>query len=525
MSPALTGSWAMTRLIVRRDRWVLPVGVLLLSGYPMLEVANASAGYVELARNPGFLMLYGPLYGSSIGAIATWSSGDVLWVYALVSILIVVRHTRAEEETGRSELLGSAVIGRHASLAAALFVAFAANVALALFTALGVAAQGLPAAGSVALGLRFAVVGLVFAAVAAVVAQLAQSASAARGISTVILGGTLLSRAAGDAGGGQGAASWLSWLSPLGWAHRIRPFASERWWILGLSVGVVGVLVTISVMLSARRDLGSGIMQPGLGPTAASPRLRSPLALAWRLHWGQLLGWTAGFAVIGGVFAGAAKSAANLFEGSAQLRDLFERLGGRAEAGDVFLAGIMSILGLIAGAYAVQATLRLRVEEQALRAEPVLATSVSRTQWAASHLAFSLVGPATAMAAAGLTAGLTYGISNHDLGHELPRVLAGAMVQLPAAWMLVGITLALYGLMPRLAQGGWVAWVVFLSIWTLGAFGQLSQRLLNLSPFTHIPKLPGAELTAAPLIWLGTVAATLVSAGLIGFRHRDIGPV
>lgn len=525
MSAQLAGAGALVRLILRRDRWILPVGVLLLAAYPILEVSNASAGYVELARNPGFRMLYGPLYGSSIGATATWSSGDVLWAYGLVSMLVVIRHTRAEEEAGRRELLGASEVGRHAGLAAAMVVVLAANVLVALVTTLGVMSQGLPVAGSIALGLRFAAVGWVFAAVAAVVAQLTQSASAARGMCATILGGFLLVRAAGDSVASTSALSWLSWVSPLGWSHRIRPFAGERWWILGLFAAATVTLVLVAGALSARRDIGAGAVAPRLGPESASPALRSALGLAWRLHWRPMLAWAAGFAVIGGVFAGAANSAADLFHESEQLRDLFERLGGSAGASDTFLAGIMSILGLIAGAYAVQAALRLRTEEQDHRAEPLLAAPVTRLRWATSHLVFALVGPLVALTVGGMVAGLVYGLGTGSVGRELPRVLAAAIVQVPAAWILAAITLALFGVVPRLAPVGWAVWVAFLSIWALGAFGQLNPRLLDVSPFTHIPKLPGGHLTAAPILWLGAITVALAITGLVGFRHRDVGPV
>jgi len=40
----------------------------------------------------------------------------------LLALLTVVRHTRADEEAGRSELIGSTALGRHAQLAAALIV-------------------------------------------------------------------------------------------------------------------------------------------------------------------------------------------------------------------------------------------------------------------------------------------------------------------------------------------------------------------------------------------------------------------
>jgi ABC-2 type transport system permease protein len=59
----------------------------------------------------------------------------------------------------------------------------------------------------------------------------------------------------------------------------------------------------------------------------------------------------------------------------------------------------------------------------------------------------------------------------------------------------------------------------------LGAVLGLDQWVLDISPFSHIPRVPGHEVTAAPLIWLTGIAAVLVTVGLARFRHRDIGIV
>ena len=57
----------------------------------------------------------------------------------------------------------------------------------------------------------------------------------------------------------------------------------------------------------------------------------------------------------------------------------------------------------------------------------------------------------------------------------------------------------------------------------LGASLQLSHWVLDISPFTHLPKLPGGTVSAAPLIWLSIIAVALAVAGLVGLRRRDIG--
>ena len=60
-------------------------------------------------------------------------------------------------------------------------------------------------------------------------------------------------------------------------------------------------------------------------------------------------------------------------------------------------------------------------------------------------------------------------------------------------------------------------------ITVLGPAFNLSQAVLDISPFTHTPKLPGGALTAAPLVWLTALLLALVAAGLAGLRRRDIG--
>jgi ABC-2 type transport system permease protein len=301
------------------------------------------------------------------------------------------------------------------------------------------------------------------------------------------------------------------------------PYAGERWWVLALPIALVLALVAAAFALLARRDVGDGVVPARPGPATAAPSLRSPLALAWRLHRGAMLTWTAGLAVMGAVIGSVADSVNDMAIGSSQLKDVLQRLGGEKALSDAYIAGVMVIFAVAAAGYGIQATLRLRAEEEGLRAEPVLATSVSRLQWAASHLLFGLGGPAVALAAAGLAEGLVYGLVGGDVGRQLPRVLAGALVQLPAVLIVSGTAMALFGLLPRLASVSWAALAAFGFLVLLGPLLRLSRWLLDLSPFSHVPKAPGSGVSAAPLAWLLLVAALLTLAGLLGFRRRDVG--
>ena len=153
----------------------------------------------------------------------------------------------------------------------------------------------------------------------------------------------------------------------------------------------------------------------------------------------------------------------------------------------------------------------------------MLVCAVSRMRWVTSHLAFAFLGPAVVLGAAGLAAGLAYGLSAGDVGRETTRVLEAALVQLPAVWVLVGVAVALFGVLPRfMAFGGWAVLAVCVLIEEFGRPLQLNKSILDLSPFAHVPKLPGGEVSAAPLLWLVLIVVALGAVGLLGFRRRDL---
>jgi len=141
----------------------------------------------------------------------------------------------------------------------------------------------------------------------------------------------------------------------------------------------------------------------------------------------------------------------------------------------------------------------------------------------ARRLAAEALGTALLLAAAGAAAGLVYGAEVHDVGAQVPRMLGVALVQVPAAWVLAGLGVALFGLAPRLVALTWAGLIACFVLLELGALLDLNQWVVDVSPFAHVPKLPGAELPAAPLLWLVAIAAALVAAGVAGFRRRDIG--
>ncbi|WP_410671902.1 ABC transporter permease [Amycolatopsis sp. cmx-4-68] len=517
----MTGTGSLLWLVLRRDRLLMPLWIFGLALAPIGYLSSIKAAYPDAAArqhfydvnatSATFVVRNGPLYGPSVGNLLAWQCGFVPVVVGLIALLTVVRHTRTEEEAGRRELTGATVVGRHAGLAAAVLATCGACLGHGLVVGLGVAAQGVPAAGAFALGLGFSLTGWVFAGAGAVAAQLTWGASGARGIGIGALVLAFLLRAAGDS---SGSAGWLAWLSPIGWAHRLRPFAGEQWWVLLLGVAATGLLVALAVALSARRDLGAALLPARLGRAAAKASLRSPLALAWRLQRGTLLVWTVCLALVGLLMGGVARNVADTMRGNQAVAEVFSRLGGGGAVLDAYLAGTMTLFGLATAGYAVQSTLKLRAEETAGRAEPVLATATGRLGWALAHLTFALLGPALVLAITGWATGLAYGSG--------AALVPAALAQLPAVWVLTGLAAALIGFLPRFATAAWGLLAAFLLLSLVGSALQWNETVLGISPFQHLPRLPGGTFSVTPLAWLVAIAAMAGISGLAALRHRDI---
>jgi ABC-2 type transport system permease protein len=526
----LAGTWHLVRLAVRRDRILLPACIAAfvvmvtfstsatVALYPTVESRVEAAAAIN--NMASLVALYGRIYNeTSLGAVAMIKMGGLgAAMVALLALFTVVRHTRSEEESGRLELVSAGVVGRYAPLTAALVVGVGASLVLGVVTAAALAAIELPVEGSIAFGLSWAGIGVAFATVAAVAAQLSRSARAASGIAAATLGAVYVLRAIGDTS--TGAARWLTWASPVGWGQQVRPFAGDRWWVLLILFGFSAVAAAASYALAARRDLGAGLLPDRPGPAAASSRLRSPLALAWRLQRGVLLGWLVAFLLLGAVFGGIAANVGDFFT-SPEARAMIEALGGKAGLTDAFITAELGFVGIFAAAYGVQAALRLRQEEVELHAEPLLAGAVSRLRWAGSHVIVAVAGTTLLLALGGLAAGLALAFQTGD-SDQIGRVLSGALVQLPAAWVLTGIAVALFGFIPRFAVLTWAALVAFVLLGELGAILELPSFVMDLSPFAHVPKVPAAEITVAPLLWLLAAAGGLMAAGLAGFRRRDV---
>ncbi|MEV5162596.1 ABC transporter permease [Streptomyces sp. NPDC053728] len=529
---ALAGTRTLVRFNLRRDRVRLPVWVLALflstlataDKFTTLYAAPEDrASLLATMDSPAGLAMTGPrhylddyTFGSMLGHQML---GFLAVLVGLMSVLIVTRHTRDEEETNRAELVRSTVVGRHAHLAAALWVAVIADLSLAVLLAAGLGAMDLGpdgAAGALVYGLAHAAVGLVFAGVAAITTQITAHTRGASGMALAVIGLAYVLRAAGDAGGDDA----LSWLSPIGWIQRTYPYVDNRWWPLLLCAALAVLCAGTGFVLSTRRDVGAGLRAGRPGSPTASRALLGPLGFALRLHRSVLAGFVAGLFVMGAMYGSILGEVEDMLGSIDQIQEALRRIGGATMA-ESFASMIMVILAVVASVYVVMASLRPLAEEHAGRAEPLLATGLSRARWAGSHLAVALAGGTALLLAGGLGIGVLGAASTDDPGLVL-SLTGAALAYAPALWVTAGVASVLFGWLPRAARAAWTVPVYAFVTGYLGQLLRFPDWTNDLSPFGHVPKLPAAPMEWTPLAVLTVIAAALVLFGLEGFRRRDL---
>lgn len=528
---SLTGTWELVRFMLRRDRVRLPAWTLGIAAFwlyytrlvpQVYATTEELEGVSQLMEGPMGRLYTGPAHGFEqlthdrfiVGAYGLY----VLLVAALMSILLVVRHTRADEQAGRAELVRANVVGRDAPLTAALLVAVITNLVVSTaIVAVTVSSPHFGPGGSLLFGAGVGAAGLAFASLAALTAQVTEFPRAASSLAGAGLGAAFVLRALGDMTSQGG--SPLSWLSPLAWSQQTAPFVLDRWWPLALPAAFAVAVTAVSHRLSSRRDLGAGMLSVRAGPAGAAPWLGSPFAFALRLQRAGIVGWTASLAVAGLLFGAFADA---MLTSSEDLPDvLFDVTGGEADIVAGYLSLMTLFMALIIGVFAILAVQSLRTEETSGRAEPVLATPVSRTAWLGAHLAATALGIVVMLTATGLATGLGAMAVTGEAAHlgELPAAhLAFAAPLL----LLLALAALLFALAPRALSASWLVLGYGLIVGVFGPAMDLPSWAHRLSPFEHVARYPLDPIAFQPPLIMGAVGACGIAYSLIVVRERDL---
>lgn len=536
---AFNGTWRLVRLALRRDRMVLPAWLVVITGLTGAVAASTPTLYSSLtertetavfsAANIAARVVDGPASGVHIGALTMLELYKFLAILAaLMSFQAVLRHTRQNEDAGRTELLGSTSLGRHAQLTAAVLVAVSANIILIGTVTGALLMNDLDVEGSIISGVSVGAFGMLFVAIAAVAAQVMSTQREASTFVALVLGATFLLRAVGDASGKAEddptvlVSSWVTWLSPMGWGQQVRPFYQNNWDVFILFGAAVPVLIGLAYSLAHFRDIGEGMFSTRPGPLYAGVTLRGPIGLAWRLHRGALIGWGAGMVIAGVVFGAVADSIDDVVNMSDQFAQLLVPDQSDSDRLNFYFTFVVGVLAIVATGFTVQTLLRPRAEEVSGHLEPVLASATGRIRWLMSHLIVSVLGSVLVVCLLGIGGAAAYGAVKGELDAGT-GMLTAAVVQIPAVVTVAAVVVMAFAFIPRSAPA--VSWAVLIMCLVLSQFGELlelPQSVINMSPFTHVPKVPAEDMEWRPVSVLLGTAVVLTMVGLARFRGRNV---
>lgn len=517
---------SLLRLLARQyaawtTTWLFILGTLVVvtlpsyaSTYPN-DAARQAA--VALAQNDAATtMLYGRLPDpGSPGQMFVWEIGAfVTLTTGVLAVSLAVRLSRAAEQEGTLEVLRTAGLLRLTPLRATLLVLTAVGVLLGGVSAAATGSRtgvidGVDWSGALAFGSVVALTFVLIALITVVLAQFLPTARSARVAGALTLVVSFVLRAVGDSQ----RHSWPNWVSPLGLRATVEPFTSDS--RSPLLAGAVAALLLglVALLLERPRELAGSILR---APTTRVRRLRvsSPLGLAWRLDRATTTWWVAGITLGGALFttmgSGVVETAR---QGQLSGGFLQAHLAG-ADPASAYVSYTATIVAILVTAFAILTTLKAAAQERTGAGEYLVTTGSSPSRVLAGQLGVALIGATLAL---GATAVLIAIVAPLTVGG--PEAGSDAFRQVIDQWsgvlVLMGPTVLMAGLWPRLAWLGWTPYAASIVLAMLGSLLGLPQTLIDLGPFDH----PHGVLT--PMIRL-TLFTITVGVGLRAIDRRDL---
>lgn len=534
---AILTLWAIR---VRRDLVQLILWIAATTFLAALTVTGVSQSFGTAAdrtqllataiANPVVLLFRGLPSGAETDQLTGFLILPFLVLLAgLMASFLAVRHTRGDEESGRAELVGGTTAGRHAPLWATVAHGTAALLVLAIGVSGGFLASGLAASGAVVAGVAVFGAGLAFFGISLVGAQLFATARAANTFGVCVIMGTFLLSGVGNALGTPDTdltrmtSSWLSWLSPFGWAENTRPWADDLLWPAGIAIAVGVTAVIVAAVLDRVRDLSGSFIAERRGPAHAGATLRGPLTLALRLSWPAILAWSIGGAVVGVLATTLASLISDLTTKIPSVQAILQAMSQQADIAEGTVIVFFTMTGILASCCAVQIVTHARHEEAIGTVELVWSAAVSRRRWLASVVITGAIGIVAVIGAAALGAWIGLLTRGGDM-HLMPAVLVTGSGQALAATVFLVIVALVLVLVPRATVI--LGWTILLLATILGLFGPLfglPDALVRLSPVAIAPTL-GTDGAVDLRDGLGLIA--VAAAGLIialwAVRRREL---
>jgi ABC-2 type transport system permease protein len=520
---------ALVRRSVRDARTRTLAFVYLFAAYAYIQPVGFRHSYPTEAEriafahsfgsNKGLRLIYGqPFDVTTVTGYTAWRVGGTLAIAAAIfGVLAAVRALRADEDTGRMELVLSAPVGRRTTYRAAVAAMGTGVAALWAAEFVGFVAGRLPVAGSAYLALATASVAAVFVGVGAVASQIAPSRRIATGLGLTVAGAALLLRVVADTTN----SGWLRWATPLGWAEEMRPFAGAQPLALLAPAAATLLLLALAWRLAAERDIGTGLLHARDTSPPRLALLSSPAAQALRASAGTLTAWTGGIAVFA-VILGVVSESVTSADISENVQRQISKLGsGNIATPTGYLAFIFIFFILAVSLFVCVQIGATRNEEEEQRLETLLSVPVGRARWLCGRLALAVAGAALLSLTAGL--GSWAGAASAGTDVSVADMLQAGANCMPVSLLFLGLAALAYAVVPRASAGIAYGLVTVAFLWELvGSIAGVPKGLVDVTPFAHVGLVPTQAfrvVAAAVMVGVGAAAA---AAAIALFRRRDL---
>ncbi len=535
MNANYSKSGFLTRFYLRRDRlrilcWLIGLAGLMAGAAAKFDTLygtdKALATISETLKTPAMISLLGPFTAHPPYSPALIYATEMMVFMglftAMMNIYFAVRNTRAEEDTGVTELVRAHAIGRQSQLLAAGLELICINLLIGVVEALGLQVAGMSGAntaGNWLFGIGLAFFGIMFGAFSLLVAQLVSSSRSATMGSYLVLGVLFIARMATDV---QNPDS--TWFTVFGWIEKLDIYRANNWWPVALMGITTLITAGIAFLINRQRDVGAGVLPQRNGRKHASVFLAGPFSLIARLERTSIIVWLISLPLLGASYGSIFGTAGDLMKTNPAMAQL---IGSDAanKAGQAivlsFAAKLSIIFVLVATVPALITLLKINTDEKKGYLEQLHARGVSRL-----HLFFSYTITALLTATIAFFLGI-YGMAaagNQAMKQpiQMTRYLRAFIGYWPALLVVMGIALIIIAFLPRLQNIVWILPIYGLFSLYLGPLVDLPDWAANFTPYGWINNVPVSTIDWQTALWMTVAGGILILIAYFGYKRRDL---
>lgn len=524
---SFTGTIRLFLFTLRRERvhgivWLLSLMFTTVSVALTFEHLYDTETEIEALKqiilNPAITAMVGQPYGINHYATDTMMAHQMLLftmiAVAIMNILLVARHTRADEQSGRLEHIIALPVGRIAGTLALTLYVIIINLFVTVSNALSLMAIGLEGVGSFSYGLALGTTGVFFASITALFAQFTSTSQATTGLSLFVLIGSYMLRAIGDM-----EAEILSKFSPFGLLLMSEVYVNNYLSPFFILLGIAVLLLVIVFFLQANREIGEGLIQVR-SRKVRQKSLSNTFQFVLRLQLSLIIAWAIGLYVLGASYGSMLGDMETFLEGLSMIEKMLPD-DGDGTLTEQFLGMLMSVMALIGVVPSIIIVQRLYAEEDKNQMEILLTTGTSRIKVMSHYLLVAFI---TSIVMLVMTVIGLYSVSIFVMDEAIPFqiYLEYSLGYLLAIWVTISLATFLIGIAPKWRNVIWIYIVYSFVVIYLGDLLELPNWLKKLTSYGYTISFPLDSSDWLTFLGLIIVSCAFIVLGIKAYQSRDL---